>query len=153
MAILTGKDAILKEDIDCVLKPDKAELNKVCRYIHSLWRYLSVKDALRENNRIAISKSINETVSEDIHPSHPGIFATLNLAKTWNLLVALYALRYIGQNKWAQSLHGNWQECKSCHSVIPYTYIHTYIYIYIYIYIFIYIYIYIYIYINIYVKL
>ena len=59
LAILTGKDAILKEVRDCVIRDDPDKLSEISPYIFSYWRDLSVKhgcDCLDE--RIAVPKAI-----------------------------------------------------------------------------------------------
>ena len=38
LPILTGKDAILKEVRDCVLRIDKDRLKKICPFLYSYWR-------------------------------------------------------------------------------------------------------------------
>ena len=42
-AILTGKDALLKKDRDCVLRKEEVRLKDISRYIHSNWSDMSVK--------------------------------------------------------------------------------------------------------------
>ena len=42
LAILTGKDAILKEVRDCVIRNDAERLQEISPYLFSYWRDLSV---------------------------------------------------------------------------------------------------------------
>ena len=82
LAILTGKDAILKEVRDCVLRNDEVRLQEIRPYIYSYWRDLSVKHVcLCMDERIAIPKAIKDAVLEDIHSTNPGSFAMRSLAQ------------------------------------------------------------------------
>ena len=115
LAILTGKDAILKEVRDCVMRDDPDRLQEISPYLFSYWRDLSVKHGcVCLDERIAIPKSIKDPVLEDIHSTHPGSFAMLSLA----------------QNIWWPYIHrdilAKASECKFCteidnnlNSVIP----------------------------------
>ena len=103
MAILTGKDAILKEVRDCVMRDDPDRLQEISPYLFSYWRDLSVKHGcVCLDERIAIPKSIKDAVLEDIHSTHPGSFAMLSLA----------------QNIWWPYIHrdilAKASECKAC---------------------------------------
>ena len=103
LAILTGKDAILKEVRDCVLRDDAERLQEISPYLHSYWRDLSVKNGcVCLDERIAIPKAIKDAVLEDIHSTHPGSFAMLSLA----------------QNIWWPYIHrdilAKASECKAC---------------------------------------
>ena len=80
LAIPTGKDAILKEVRDCVLRNDAYRLKEISPYIFSYWRDLSVKHRCL-CWRIAIPKAIKDAVLEDIHSTHPGNFAMMFLAE------------------------------------------------------------------------
>ena len=81
-AMLTGKDAILKEVRNCVLRDDPHMLKEISPYIFSYWRDLIVKHGcLCLDERIAITKAIKDAVLEDIHSIQPGSFAILSLAK------------------------------------------------------------------------
>ena len=89
VAILTGKEAILKEVRDCVIRKDPDRLQEISPYLFSYWRDLSVKHGcVCLDERIAIPKAIKDAVLEDIHSTHPGSFAMLSLAQ--NILVALH---------------------------------------------------------------
>ena len=82
LAILTGKDAKLKEVRDCVFRDDPDRLKEISPYIFSFWCYLSVKHGcICIEERIAIPKAIKDAVLEDIHSAHPGSFAMLSLAR------------------------------------------------------------------------
>ena len=103
LAILTGKDAILKEARDCVIRNDADRLQEISPYLFSYWRDLSVKHGcVCLDERIAIPKSIKDAVLEDIHSTHPGSFAMLSLA----------------QNIWWPYIHrdilAKVSECKAC---------------------------------------
>ena len=82
LAILTGKDAILKEVRDCVLRNDPDRLQEISPYLFFYWRDLSVKHGcVCLDERIAIPKAIKDAVLEDIHSTHHGSFAMLSLAQ------------------------------------------------------------------------
>ena len=82
LAILTGKDAILKEVRDCVIRNDPGRLQEISPYLFSYWRDLSVKHGcVCLDKRIAIPKAIKDAVLEDIHSTHPGSFAMLSLSQ------------------------------------------------------------------------
>ena len=103
LAILTGKDSILKEVRDCVLRNDPDRLQEISPYLFSYWRDLSVKHGcVCLDERIAIPKAIKDAVLEDIHSTHPGSFAMLSLA----------------QNIWWPYIHrdilAKASECKAC---------------------------------------
>ena len=103
LAILTGKDAILKEVRDCVIRNDAERLQEISPYLFSYWRDLSMKHGcVCLDERIAIPKSIKDAVLEDIHSTHPGSFAMLSLA----------------QNIWWPYIHrdilAKASECKAC---------------------------------------
>ena len=103
LAILIGKDAILKEVRDCVIRNDAERLQEISPYLFSYWRDLSVKHGcVCLDERIAIPKSIKDAVLEDIHSTHPGSFAMLSLAqKIW--------WPYIHRDLLAKA-----SECKAC---------------------------------------
>ena len=103
LAILTGKDAILKEVRDCVIRNYPDRLQEISPYLFSYWRGLSVKHGcVCLDEWIAIPKSIKDAVLEDIHSTHPGGFAMLSLA----------------QNIWWPYIHrdilARTSECKAC---------------------------------------
>ena len=83
LAILTGKDAILKEVRDCIIRKVEERFKEVSPYIHSYRRDVSVKHmCLCINERIAIAKAVKDAVLEVIHSTHPGSFAILSLAQS-----------------------------------------------------------------------
>ena len=103
LAILTGKDAILKEVRDCIIWNDPDRLQEISPYLFSYWRDMSVKHGcVCLDEWIAIPKAIRDAVLEDIHPTHPGSFAMLSLA----------------QNIWWPYIHrdilAKASECKAC---------------------------------------
>ena len=103
LAILTGKDAILKEVRDCDIRNDPDRLQEISPYLFSYWRDLSVKHGcVCLDERIAIPKAIKDAVLEDIHSLHPGSFAMLSLAQNiwWP---------YINRDILAKA-----SECKAC---------------------------------------
>ena len=82
LALLTGKDPILREVRDCVMRNDADRLQEISPYLSSYWRDLSVKHGcVCLGERIAIPKSIKDAVLEDIHSTHPASFAMLSLAR------------------------------------------------------------------------
>ena len=103
LAILTGKDAILKEVRDCVIRNDAERSQEISPYLFSYWGDLSVKHGcVCLDERIVIPKLIKDAVLEDIHSTHPGSFAMLSLA----------------QNIWWPYIHrdilAKASECKAC---------------------------------------
>ena len=101
LAILTGKDAILKEVRDSVIRDDPDRLREISPYLFSYWRDLSVKhDCVCLDERIAIPKAIKNAVLEDIHSTHPGSFAMLAQIIWWP---------YIHRDILAKT-----SECKAC---------------------------------------
>ena len=106
LEIFTGKDIILTDVRDCVIRKVEERLKDIRPYIHSYWRDMSVKNGcLCIDERIAIPKAIKDAVLEDIHSTHPGSFAMLSLA----------------QNIWWPYIHreilANASECKACTEV------------------------------------
>ena len=103
LAILTGKDAILKEVRDCVIQDDPDRIREISPYLFSYGRDLSVKHGcVCLDERIAIPKAIKDAGLEDIHSAHPGSFAMLSLAqKIW--------WPYIHRDILAKA-----SECKAC---------------------------------------
>ena len=103
LAILTGKDAILKEVRDCVIRDDPDRLREINPYIFSYWRGLSVKHGcVCLDERIAIPKAIKDAVLEDIHSTHAGSFAMLSLAQN------------IGWPNIHRDILAKTSECKAC---------------------------------------
>ena len=82
IAFLTGKNAILKEVRDCVLRNDQDRLKEISPYIFFYWRDLSVKHGCKcIDEWIAIPKAVKDAVLEDIHSTLPGSFAMLKLVR------------------------------------------------------------------------
>ena len=80
--LLTGKDAILKEVRDCVVRDDPNRLREITPLLFSYWRDLSVKHGcVCLDERIAIPKAIKDAVLEDIHSMHLGSFTMLSHAQ------------------------------------------------------------------------
>ena len=91
LAVLTSKDAVLKEIRGCVLQDDEARCKEVSTYIHSFWKDLHVKSGcLCVDQRVAIPKSIKEAVLESIHMTHPGSWEMISLSLSI-CMVALHA--------------------------------------------------------------
>ena len=81
LAVLTSKDAVLKEIRDCVIQDDEARCKEVSTYIHSFWKDLHVKSGcLCVDDRVAIPNSIKEAVLESIHLTHPGSWGMTSLS-------------------------------------------------------------------------
>ena len=119
LAILTGKNAILKEVRDCVLRDDPDRLREISPHIFSYWRDLSVKDGcICIVERIAITKAIKDAVLEDTHTTYPGSFAMLSLAQNvwwpyiqWDILAKTSeckACTEIGKNSKLVIPHCKW---------------------------------------------
>ena len=81
LAVLTSKDAVLKEIRDCVIQDDEARCKEVSTYIHSFWKNLHVKSGcLCVDQRVAIPNSIKEAVLESIHMTHSGSWGMISLS-------------------------------------------------------------------------
>ena len=82
LAVLTNKDAVLKEIRDCVIQDDEARCKEVSTYVHSIWKGLHVKSGcLCVDERVAIPNSIKEAVLEWIHMTHPGSWGMISLSQ------------------------------------------------------------------------
>ena len=82
LAILTGKDVILKKVWDCVIRNDEERIKDMSPYIYRYWRKMSVKHGcLCIDEQIAIPKAFKDAVLEDICSSNTGTFAMLYLAQ------------------------------------------------------------------------
>ena len=82
LAVLTSKDAVLKEIKDCVLQDDEARCKEVSSYIHSFWKYFHVRSGcLCVDERVAIPNSIKEAVVELLHMTHPGSWGMISLSQ------------------------------------------------------------------------
>ena len=81
-AVLTSKDAVLKEVRDCVMQDDEARYKEVSHYIHSFWKDLHVKSGcFCVDERVAIPNSIKDAVIEPIHMRHPGSWGMISLSQ------------------------------------------------------------------------
>ena len=82
LAVLTSKDAVLKEIRDWVMQDDEARCKEVSAYIHSFWKDLQVKSGcLCVEERVAIPNSIKDAVIESIHMTHPGSWGMISLSQ------------------------------------------------------------------------
>ena len=73
LAVLTSKDAVLKEVRDCILQNDPQRCKEVNPYLYSYWRDLHVRSGcVCVDERVAIPHSIQEAVLESLHLTHPG---------------------------------------------------------------------------------
>ena len=91
LAVLTSKDAVLKEIRDCVIQDDEARCKEVSPYVHSFWKDLHVKSGcLCVDQRVAIPNSIKEAVLESIHMTHPGSWGMISLSLSI-CMVAIHA--------------------------------------------------------------
>ena len=102
-AVLTSKDAVLKEVRDCILHNDPQRCKEVNPYMFSYWRDLHVRSGcVCIDERAAIPHSIQDAVLVSLHLTHPGSWGmtTLGQYAFWP-----YMLREI-LNKAAQ--------CKPC---------------------------------------
>ena len=84
LAILTGKDAILKEVRDCVVRDDPDRLREISPYLFSYWPDLSVKHGcVCLDERIAIPKSIKDEYWRISTQRIPGFWPCYLLRKTF----------------------------------------------------------------------
>ena len=82
LAVLSSKDAVLKEIRDCVMQDDEARCKEVSHYIHFFWKDLHVKSGcLCVDERVAILNSIKDAVLESIHMTHPGSWGMISLSQ------------------------------------------------------------------------
>ena len=104
LAVLTSKDAVLKEIRDCVIQEDEARCKEVSPYIHSFWKYLHVKSGcLCVGQRVAIPNSIKEAVLESIHMTHPGNDLPFSIR-----MVAIHAQRNFYKNFRLCPMYRDW---------------------------------------------
>ena len=125
LAILTGKDAILKEVRDCFIWNDPDRLQEISPYLFSYWWDLSVKHGcVCLDERIAIPKTIKDAALEDIHSTHPGSFAMLSIAQNvwWPYIhrdilakaIECKACTEIGKNLKSLISHRKWAPLPKC---------------------------------------
>ena len=82
LAVLTSKDAVLKEIRDCVIQDDEARCKDVSSYVHSFWKDFHVKSAcLCVDQRVAIPNSIKYAVLELLHMTHPDSWGMISLSQ------------------------------------------------------------------------
>ena len=82
LAVLTSKDAVLKEIRDCVLQDDEARCKEVSPYIHSFWKDFHMRSGcLCVDERVAIPNSKKEAVVVSLHMTHPGSWGMISLSQ------------------------------------------------------------------------
>ena len=120
LAILTSKDAVLKEIRDCVIQDDEARCKEVSPYVHSFWKDHHVKSGcLCVDQRVAIPNSIKEAVLESINMTHPGSWGMISLSlnmhgghtcigRFWPKLQIVFRVRILGRisNLLSQNVNG-----------------------------------------------
>ena len=81
IAALTSKDAVLKEDRDCLLTNRGTRLIELYPYVHSYWRDLHVRSGcVFIGEKVALPNLLREALIEDIHASHPGTWGMMCMA-------------------------------------------------------------------------
>ena len=81
-AVLTSKDAILKEVRDCILQIDAQRCKEVKPYLHSYWSDLHVRSGcVCVDERVTILHSIQDAVLESLHLPHPGSWGMIALGQ------------------------------------------------------------------------
>ena len=82
LAVLTSKDAVLKEVRDCILQNDPQRCKEVNPCLFSYWRDLHVRSGcVCVNERLAIPHSIQDAVLESLHLTHPGSWGMITLGQ------------------------------------------------------------------------
>ena len=82
LAVLTSKDAVLKEVRDCVLQNNPQRCKEVNPYLFSYWRDLHVRSGcVCVDERVAIPHSIQDAVLETLHLTHPGRWGMITLGQ------------------------------------------------------------------------
>ena len=82
LAVLTSKDAVLKEVRDCILQNDPQRCREVNPYMFSYWRDLQVRSGcVCIDERVAIPHSIQDAVLESLHLTHPGSWSMITLGQ------------------------------------------------------------------------
>ena len=82
LAVLTSKDAVLKEVRDCVLQNDPQRCSELKHYLFSYWRDLHVRSGcVCVNERVAIPHSIQDAALESLHLTHPGSWGMITLGQ------------------------------------------------------------------------
>ena len=82
LAVLTSKDAVLKEVRDCKLQDDPQRCKEVNPYLFSYWRDLHVRSGcVCVDERVAIPHAIQDAVLESLHLTHPGSWGMITLGQ------------------------------------------------------------------------
>ena len=82
LAVLTSKDAVLKEVPNCILKNNPQRCKEVNPYLFSYWRDLHVRSGcVCVDERVAIPHSIQDAVLESLHLTHPGSWGMITLGQ------------------------------------------------------------------------
>ena len=82
LAVLTSKDAVLKEVRDCILQNDPQRCKEVNPYMYSYWRDLHVRSGcVFIDERVAIPHSIQDAVLESLHLTHSGSWGMITLGQ------------------------------------------------------------------------
>ena len=81
-AIQSGKNVILIEVRDCVLRNNEPRLNNIRPQIHLNWIDMRVEHGyFCLDEQIAIPKAVEDAVLEGLHSIQPGSFAMISLAQ------------------------------------------------------------------------
>ena len=82
LAVLTSKDAVLKEVRDCSLRNDAQRCKEVNPYLFSYWRVLHVRSGcVCVDELVAMPHSIQDAVLESLHLTHPGCWGLITLGQ------------------------------------------------------------------------
>ena len=82
LAVLTSKDADLREVQDCMLQIDPQRCREVNPYLFSYWMDLHVRSCcVCVDERVAIPHSIQYAVLESLHLTHPGSWGMVTLGQ------------------------------------------------------------------------
>ena len=82
IAVLTSKDAVLKEVRDCLFQRNEQRCKDVNPYLHSYWRYLLARSGcVCVDKRLAILNFFQNAVRESLHLTHPGSWGMITLAQ------------------------------------------------------------------------
>ena len=82
LAVLTSKDAVLKEVRDCILQNDPQRCKEVNLFMFSYWKDLHVRSGcVCIDERVAIPHSIQDAVLESLHLTHPGSWGMITLGQ------------------------------------------------------------------------
>ena len=82
LAVLTSKDAVLKEVRDCILQNDARRCKEVNHSLHSYWRNLHVRsECVCVDEHVAIPHSIQDAVLESLYLIHHDSWGMITLAQ------------------------------------------------------------------------